>query len=247
MSSAAEVAQKLIQAWRGGICQPFSELRLESEADAYLVQQMVASELGWFEGETANAWKLGGNPGNLVSTARVPPHAIHSSGWRVPQSYCDRYGIEGELIIQLGHDLDEQTDLSAAHRAVESWYVGIELCDTRFNLGENADALLRLADQQLNRALVIGDSVKPTAAWGRQSVELRINGVSSRRDVGGHPFTDPLSSVPWLARHAAVQGRPLKAGDLIATGSWTGLVWAPPASEIHVEFVGLGGVLLSTP
>lgn len=247
MSSAVNVAKKLIQAWREGVWQSSSDLRLDSEADAYLVQAMVASELEWFVGSGPNFWKLGGTPGNLVSTAQVPPDAIHPSGWKVTPGYCERYGIESELIIRLGRDLNSRADLSQAHDAVDAWYVGIELCDTRFVNGECVDPLLRLADRQLNRALIIGDEVRPSGNWGSQSVELRIDGSIVKQEKGGHPFLDPLLSVPWLARHAAARGHSLKAGDLVATGSWTGLVWAPPGSVVHVEFVGLGAASLSTP
>lgn len=247
MNSVAKVAAKLIQARRDGGCVPSDELGLNTEADAYLVQQLVGAELRWYAADDTNAWKLGGSPGNLVSTAIVPPDAIHPSGWKVPAGYCQRYGIEAELIVRLGRDLDEHADLRDAHSAVEAWHVGIELCDTRFIDGENAHPLLRLADQQLNRALILGDSINPTSDWIRQGVQLRLSGSLHGVNVGSHPFTDPLTSVPWLARYAASQGRPLKAGDLIATGSWTGLVWAPPASEVRVEFLGLGGVSLFTP
>ncbi|WP_238936496.1 hypothetical protein [Pseudomonas typographi] len=118
-----------------------------TETDAYWVQQIVASELGWYPESAMTAWKLGGSPGSLVSAARVRIEAIHSSGWQVPAGYCNRIGLEAELIVRLGLDLDEHASLCAAHEAVETWHVGIELCDTRFINGERADPLLCVADQ----------------------------------------------------------------------------------------------------
>jgi len=77
-------------------------------------------------------------------------------------------------------------------------------------------------------------------------VTLRVAGEPEFVGVGSHPFGEPLSSLPWLARHAAALGSPLRAGDLVATGSWTGIYWAPAGVQVEVEFAGAGRVALST-
>jgi 2-keto-4-pentenoate hydratase len=246
VSLPAHVAGKLIDAWRDGVRPPFDALALTSEAEAYAVQQLVATALGWFDEEGANAWKLGGSPGHLISAARVPRQAIHATGWKAPVGYCHRFGIESELVVRLGCDLDEHADLNAARDAIDAWIPAIELCDTRFDKGEHAHPLLRLADQQLNRALILGAPVDSAGDWPLQWVELRVNGQRQAGARGSHPFSDPLNSLPWLARHAAAHGTPLKAGDLIATGSWTGLYWAPPDSLIEVIFDGVGTVSMTS-
>lgn len=246
MSLPANVARVLIDAWRQGVCQPFDALEVLSEADAYHVQDLVAAALGWFPDDGANVWKLGGSPGHLISAARVPRQAIHTTGWTAPVGYCHRFGIESELVVRLGCDLDEHADLSAARDAIAAWIPAIELCDTRFDSGEHAHPLLRLADQQLNRALILGEPVDSVGDWLLQRVELKVNGQHQTGARGSHPFSDPLNSLPWLARHAAARGTPLKAGDLIATGSWTGLYWAPSDSLIEVIFDGLGSVSMTS-
>lgn len=246
MNGVAEVAAALIRAWKEGAPVPCDRLDLMTETEAYLVQQTVAAEFGWFEEDSMTAWKLGGNPGGLISAARVPNSAIHASGWRVSEEYCHRRGIEGELFVRLGRDLDGNADHASAQKAIESWHVGIELCDTRFRDGEQAHPLLRLADQQLSRALVLGEKIQPPADWSAQTVQIWVDGQLQVSDQGSHPFTDPLSSLPWLARHAESQNRPLKAGDLIATGSWTGLFWATPGANVKFDVVGLGEVMLLT-
>ncbi|MOA51746.1 hypothetical protein D3C78_1749300 [compost metagenome] len=78
--------------------------------------------------------------------------AIHPSGWQVPPGDAFGFGIEGELIVRLSRDLDQHTDLAMACAAVDVWMPGIELCGTRWLQGDQAAPLLRLADQQLNRA-----------------------------------------------------------------------------------------------
>ncbi|WP_339515177.1 2-keto-4-pentenoate hydratase [Pseudomonas sp. RL_15y_Pfl2_60] len=248
MSMVEQVGARLIEAWRTGQRQSHEGLMLETEAQAYLVQECVAKALGWFSQGPARAWKLGGGPTGFISAAGIPANAIHPSGWQAPGDYCNGFGIEGELIVRLGHDLDQHTDLAMAYAAVDAWLPGIELCDTRWLNAEQAAPLLHLADQQLNRALILGEprTLKAPFDWPAQTAEVRVNGVSQIVSTGSHPFAEPLHSLPWLARHAALQGNPLRAGDLVATGSWTGIYWAPPAAEVEVEFAGLGSVTFLT-
>lgn len=248
MSTVEQVASKLIQGWRTGQRQSHEGLMLESEAQAYAVQDRVAEALGWFTQAPARAWKLGGAPSSFISAAGVPAGAVHLSGWKAPGDYCHGFGIEGELIVRLSCDLDEHTDLAKAYSAIDAWLPGIELCDTRWLEAENAAPMLRLADQQSNRALILGEPCvyAQLPDWSTQTAELRIDGVSQLINTGSHPFAEPLNSIPWLARHAVEQGNPLRAGDLIATGSWTGIYWAPAGAEVEIEFAGMGIVTFST-
>lgn len=75
----------------------------------------------------------------LISAARVPDSSIHSSGWQVPERYCSRFGIEGELVVRLGQDIGEHANAATVYEAAEAWRVGIELCGTRFLNGERAN------------------------------------------------------------------------------------------------------------
>lgn len=244
MSAVQQVAASLIRAWQAHERQPTEGLVLDNAAQAYEVQRQVAAAMGWFAQAPARAWKLGGAPGGLISAAGVPADAVHPSGWHVPPGHCHSLGIEGELFVRLSRDLDEHTDLATAYAAIDAWMPGIELCDTRWVAGAQADALLRLADQQLNRALIVGEPVSLSALpdWSMQAATLRVDGEQVVMGRGSHPFVEPLNSLPWLARHAAALGNPLRAGDLIATGSWTGIHWVAVGASVEVEFAGLGRV-----
>ncbi|MDP2242374.1 fumarylacetoacetate hydrolase family protein [Pseudomonas sp.] len=248
MRVVEQVAECLIRSWRTGERQSHQGLVLSNEAQAYAVQHHVAQALGWFADGPARAWKLGGAPSTFISAAGVPSAAIHLSGWQASPDCCYAFGIECELLVRLGCDLDEHTDLATAYSAVDAWLPGIELCDSRWLHAEQASALLCLADQQLNRALIMGPPsvLECQPDWSKQTAEVRVNGVQQVRKTGSHPFTQPLNSLPWLARHAKAQGNPLRAGDIVATGSWTGIYWAPAGARVDVEFANFGQVTLHT-
>ncbi|WP_312233228.1 2-keto-4-pentenoate hydratase [Stutzerimonas nitrititolerans] len=241
------VARRLITGWRTGQRQPLSGLALPDTAAAYAVQRRVGDALGWFDGARPAAWKLGGSPGGMVSAAAVQATAIHRSGWHVPPGYVTALGIEGELVIRLGRNLTDTADLTEIRSAIDAWLPAIELCDTRLEGGINANPLLRLADQQLNRALILGNAVQlhDLPVWLKQTAILRVDGHEVVNASGSHPYIDPLSSLPWLARHAVAQGTPLRAGDLIATGSWTGIYWANPGQKITFSLNSVGEVMLN--
>ncbi len=189
------VARRLITAWRTGQRQPLAELSLPDAAAAYAVQRQVSEALGWFAGTRPTAWKLGGAPGGLISAAAVPAAAIHRSDWRVPPAYVTALGIEGELVIRLGRDLSGTSDLAEIRAAIDAWMPAIELCDTRLEDGASADPLLRLADQQLNRALILGEPVQLTEPLNGH-VKRRCCGSMARNCSG--PPARILSSTPCL-------------------------------------------------
>lgn len=248
MTDVERVAARLIRGWQTGSRQSTAGLHLVSDAEAYAVQQRVADALGWFSDDATNIWKLGGAPGGPSSTARIPTTAVYTSGWQIPVGYCFAYGIEAEIVVRLGRDLDAGCSLSEVYSAIDVWMPGIELCDSRWDEVDAPGALLRLADRQLNRALILGEaqSFIPYPQWGTMGVSVQVNQTPLAVGCGIHPFGDPLSAIPWLARHAVAQSQPLRAGDLIATGSWNGLYWAPAAARIAVNFASADPVLLLT-
>jgi 2-keto-4-pentenoate hydratase len=83
-----------------------------------------------------------------------------------------------------------------------------------------------------------------TRAWrnvdfAAQAVELRIGGRTLEAR-GSHPWGNPLRLLPWATAHCAQRGSPLRGGDILTTGSWTGMEFAQPGDEIVARFPGVG-------
>ncbi len=74
---------------------------------------------------------------------------------------------------------------------------------------------------------------------------LLIAGGEGKKAVGGNPAGQhPRRLLAWLASHAASRGRPLKKGDIVTTGSHTGITIAPLGSRVAASFDGLGEAVL---
>jgi 2-keto-4-pentenoate hydratase len=54
----------------------------------------------------------------------------------------------------------------------------------------------------------------------------------------------PLAALAWLANERARLGAPLRAGDIVATGSLMGFVSAEAGDRAEAEFPGVGTVAL---
>ncbi|MGH8705711.1 MAG: fumarylacetoacetate hydrolase family protein, partial [Burkholderiales bacterium] len=139
-------------------------------------------------------------------------------------------GVEAEIAFRLGADLQPEEAL-----------VLIELCETRLADWAKAPLLWKLADFQSNAALIVGSG---TRAWreidfAAQRVELWVNGVIKAQAVGAHPAKDPSLLLPWMLGHCAGRGG-LRAGDIVATGSWVGIVKVKPGDDVVARFPGIG-------
>jgi 2-keto-4-pentenoate hydratase len=77
-----------------------------------------------------------------------------------------------------------------------------------------------------------------------QPVELWINGLKRAAKSGSHPLGNPFLVMPWAARHCARRSGGLKAGDLVTTGSWTGMEFIGPGDSVLVRFPGIGEAAL---
>ena len=232
--SASRWAALLLQARAGGpLVDPASEPGPADHDEMYRVQDLVLQAMA--NGERASAWKaIPPRPGMEAAASPLPAQCVVASPAKLAAGRR-LLGVEAEIGFRLGADLRPEQAL-----------VLIELCETRLAGWESASALWKLADFQSNGALIVGTG---TRAWQRidfsaQEVELVVNGRQAKWALGTHPAKNPAKLIPWMLDHCAGRGG-LRAGDLIATGSWIGIVEIHPGDEITARFPGIGEARLS--
>ena len=215
------------------------------DADAYAVQRAVADEFGWFAAKPT-AWKVGSASRTATpNAAPLPARGVQASPATFPRGSFNRILIEGEVAFRLRAPIaadvpaDDTTTVSAA---IGELVVTIEVIDPRYGNFESASPTLRLADQGLHGALVVGSGIpwRGSLPWDTLVAIVRRNGEVQRETRGGHPLGNLLFMLPWLARHAAGFGLPLGTGDLITAGTWTGVFETAPGQSIDVEFPDVG-------
>ena len=219
---------------------------LENVAAAYAVQDAVAGTLWLSTGDRIRGWKVGSSDPKVTPIAApMPASKVFESVAELPAANFHWIGIEAELAYRLSADLPPRAtpyDDDAIAGAIESVHVAIEVCDSRIRDWKTADPHWKLADNQMNAALVVGAgrpdwrNVDPT----RERCTLTVNGEVVGEATGAHPFGDPLKLLPWLANHCAKRRGGLRAGDVVTTGSWTGMSFVEPGADVVANFAGVG-------
>jgi 2-keto-4-pentenoate hydratase len=237
-----QAAQHLVQARQSktpGPCMPDAYRPPENDS-ALAIQQRVLELLG----ETVGGWKCGvpnAKTGPIV--APIPASGIlRSSPCPVPGS---KGLIEPEIAFVIAHDLPPRaTPYSDGEirGAIGEARMVVELITTRY--ADKASATLPeiLADAFNNHGLLIGPVLPNVLDQPLETLPVKItteNGVLFDK-VHPHPSGHPMKAFSWLVGFLNERGQGLKAGDVVTTGSYAGIVEAPVGVPIHVELTGVG-------
>jgi 2-keto-4-pentenoate hydratase len=221
-------------------------------AQAYRLQDKLTAELGF---EIAG-WKVGatGAPARKLLKARGPfagrvfKGRVHDSGVILPGSVYTVRGLEAEFAFRFKTALPARKKpygRAAVVKAIDAVIPAIEVVDSRFENFLAVGLKCIVADQGMNAALILG---KPHKNWQaldlkahkvRMTVDGKVVGEGKGADVMG----DPLAALVWLVNHARQRGG-IAAGQVVTTGTCTGLFRAPQAAKVVAEFGKLGKVAL---
>lgn len=238
----SQAVQQLVEARRSGV-QVKPPFALPDRAAVYAIQDGVAKATGPVSG-----WKVGArtptaepNPAPLLAGALVKSPASFDG------KAMHMIGVEIEISFHLVKDIAARSTpvpRDEALAAVGDAFVGMEVVDTRLADFKSADPEWLLADNQMNHALVIGESIRnwQSLDWANLQVKLVIDGKAEVEQKGGLGAVDPVRPLAWMIDHAVRQRGGIRAGQAITTGSWTGLRYYPPGTRARGEFAGLGGV-----
>ena len=81
-------------------------------------------------------------------------------------------------------------------------------------------------------------------AWTspRHEVALSIGGTVRARGASAGALGHPLDGLTWIANELSRRGYGLEAGDIIATGTWTGLHFVREPAAVVADFGSMGRV-----
>jgi 2-keto-4-pentenoate hydratase len=191
-------------------------------AAAYRIQAGVLAALG----ETPALIKTAVQPDGVGIAAPIFASRFGQSGdFSLPIATVT--GLEVEVGLVLGSDLTAETanaDEAAIVEAIDHYFVGIEVCGTRFVDRKLAGVQAGLADNMSSYGYVINPLERDTGADVDQfDVQLSLDGVQIHSGPAKHSFGTVLNSFIRYAK-SQVPAYPLKAGTIITTGSLCGLV-----------------------
>jgi 2-keto-4-pentenoate hydratase len=131
-------------------------------------------------------------------------------------------------------------------RAVASVSPVIELCDTRLENWKAARIEEIIADNGFHGGLVVGTAVNgwESLDLAAHEVALSIGGAVRARGASAGSLGHPLDGLVWIANELSRRGYGLGGGDIIATGTWTGLHFVRGEVAVVADFGSLGRVEL---
>ena len=151
---------------------------------------------------------------------------------------------EAELVVTIARDLPSRIqsyDPSELAAAIGETYAAIELCTSRFDNDDVGSGLL-VADNAFAHVLVLGDRLG--AAWdGRfetTAVTLRRANQAPVQGSTSAVMGNPLNALAWLADWLSHRGQGLERGQIVATGSCTGVVEVFAGDELRASFANMG-------
>ena len=213
-------------------------------ADAHAIQDLTVAALG----EAVAGWKIAAAPDGTLMRGVVLASRVLASPARMPAALVPLLGVEAEIAFRFERDLpprDRDYSADEVASAVVALPV-IEVVDSRFRSYKDTPLLHRLADCMSNGALVLG---APQRGWRAHDlatlhVRLEIGGATIVSRVGGHPTVDPLLPAIAMANHQRTR-EGVRAGQVMTTGSFTGLNYARPGQSAIATFEGFGAAQVS--
>lgn len=222
MTDIAGLAHRLVLAHRNGLHDvdpaPYAAITRD---DAFAIQRAVQSGLAASTGliKTAIA------PDGSGAAAPIYAAGFGHNGFRLPSTNI--IGLELEIGLVLGADLGAETAIAdeiAAIDAIDHYFVGIEICGTRYADRAAAGYNGGLADNMAALGYVMDPTPRLLGAEIEGfDVELAFAGHRIHFAPTRHSFGTVLASYLAYARNQQPH-LPLKAGTVVTTGSLCGLV-----------------------
>jgi len=251
-----DLARQLWQARRsGGVVHMDDVSPPKSNQEAHAIQHEIAALCG----QPARGFKVGSTsleaqrllgtdePGSGLLLA---PY-VHESPATIVIAPAHTPAVEGEFAFKLGRNLPPRAapyGMGEIADAVAAIAGAIEVVGTRFSGGlAGKGRLLVTADCGANIAFVSG----PWRPYVRSldlkahPVAMTINGTARGSGTGARALGDPLNVLLWLANQQSAAGRGLRSGEIVSTGTCTGLDPVLPGDRVQADFGDLGMVEIS--
>jgi 2-keto-4-pentenoate hydratase len=256
LSAQRELAALLATLRRDGRQQSGLDARLvpPDKAVAYRVATRVAEELGL----TVGGWKIAAMKAEMQKAlrtdqpiyGRVFAPFVKPSPVTVVHARLASPIPEVEYQARLGADLPPRAKPYTVEEiadSVASLHPGLELAECRF-IHDHAFPPLPaiLADGAGSGTIVYGPAIADwrTRDIAGQEATLSANGKLRRKGTAAAALDHPLIPLTWLANELSRTGVGLKAGQMISTGTLTGMLAPKPGETYVANFGPLGSVTL---
>jgi 2-keto-4-pentenoate hydratase len=155
---------------------------------------------------------------------------VSGGTFRIPAGLL---GVECEFGFLMGRNFPisvEMSDIAALRSAIAECFVALEIVGRRVVADVPLNGVTSIADFSLDVAVVRGGSIPD---WERQylaviPVQAVLDGVAVASRTGAKVLSHPLNALLWLAGALRKHGDQLRSGEIILTGTCTGITKVAP-------------------
>ena len=214
-----------------------------------MIDELSDLPVGWKVGASnEKAMTLFGFPEPFYG--RLLDGCIHQSPATLNADLFSRRGLETEFAFRLTSDLPAHGapfDRAAVIAAAAELILAIEIIDSRFSAWPDVNPFSFVADNGTHGRFVMG---QPHSDWSghdlaQQAASISVNGQLINQGKGSDVLGDPVNALVWLANRLPEDGKSLKAGDVITTGTAAGVAWCGAGDTATADFGPFGTVSVS--
>jgi 2-keto-4-pentenoate hydratase len=155
---------------------------------------------------------------------------------------------EPEFCFRMGDTLDPRAEpYSEAEvlAAVAALHLAIEIPDSRYSDFTAVGAAQLIADNACAHEFVLGPEAR--GDWravdlARHTVAARVNDGPVRDGIGSNVYGGPVTALTWLANELRGLGLPLRAGEVVTTGTCMVPLAIRPGDHVTADFGAFGRV-----
>lgn len=226
---------------------------IRDEDEAFELMLDVACAVGW----ERRGWKIAATNALLQRKLRTrgpvcgatfsrfhqqAPAVLSREELLDPVIECEFFFILGESLVPRSRPYTEDE----VAQAIAAVHAGIEVAECRYPRKALPAAWYVYADGFASGRYIHGPPLDDWRSRLAQGVDVALQcngsyiGEGSSRDVMGHP----LRAVHWLANRLRACRVPMRAGEVISSGSCNILAAARAGQRYVAEFAGVGHVVL---
>lgn len=249
--SAHRLAEAIAEAWRTG--KQTQELprnwQPPTVAAGYEVQDLAVSKID----APVAGWKIACTTEDMQKRFGVQgPYfgpllrsVAFSSGTSQPYSKYLPLGLEGEFAFRLAKDIPVRSSPVDRHElaeAIECILPAIEIVSLRLAPSVALTGPLAIADLAGNGGVVLGE---PFQDWREldladHAVSIAIDGKVCGEGTGRATLGHPFEAFAWLVQACHSRNIGLRAGEILLTGSCTGIAFLPAPGQVVADHGRLG-------
>lgn len=225
--------------------------RPESYADAYQIQAAFIAD--W--PDDVIGWKVGAtNPPALTLFGVEEPflgpifsETVFFSPAKLPAAAFQHFCLESEFAFRIATPPTPRTE-PYSHDELRDTISEVipvfELICPRFSEIPKGDGLGAIADCGVGGGIVLGKPERDLAGLdlANHIVRFSVDGNEIARGTGAMVMNNPLNALAWAVAKLSGLGVALRAGQLITTGTCTGVNFVEVGQDACADFMSLGSV-----